>query len=678
MQSLLRVFVALLVFAPLWAQLDRGSLTGTVTDKTGAVIPGVQILVRNIETGAVYPIQSNRAGQYTAANLPAANYEITFETPGFKKLVREKVILGATQVVRIDAAMEVGSVSDSIEVTAETPRLQTETPEVGTSINADQLLDMPLTFNNARVAEDFAYKISPGVSGDSYTSHINGSTGFSKETLLDGASVTTFRSGDFGQMSTSVESLQELKIQSSGMSAEYGRTQGGIFNFVMKSGTNKIHGSAYGALRNEDLNANTFVNKAKGVPRAAERKQNYAFSFGGPVYIPKVYNGRNRTFFYVTYERFRQRIGGFRSPDRTVPLPEFYEGDFSRLLGVATPQVDALGNTVYRGAIYDPATFRQLPNSTRWVGDMFPGNRIPVSRISQVSQRLNAIAKAHYLPTVRDAAGNIPLTMNATFPNSSTPQFDQHQFSIKADQNISSTQKVSGSYSYNTRPRLLLDQGGMWDLEDSEGGVLSKARKQLMHSHLIRLAHDWTVSPSLLNHIGLSANRLLNPNNSVHSDVDGGALLGIKNFSTIGVPQVNWGGGPFVTLQNPGDPQYSLLASFSWGVQDTLSWSKGRHFVKVGFDARGNQLNSRGGPGGSFTFNATGTAIPGETFAGNLTGYSFASYLLGVVNNGSFSEPIGFGRPPLLLRGVCTGRFQSEPESDAEHRRSLGTAASDD
>ena len=239
--------------------------------------------------------------------------------------------------------------------------------------------------------------------------------------------------------------------------------------------------------------------------------------------------------------------------------------------------------------------------------------------------------------------GQIPLVNNAVFPAGSTPTFDQHQFSIKGDQIINSSQKLSGSYAYNSRPRILLDQGGMWDLDDPMGGVLSKARIQPLHSNLARLAHDWTLSPSLLNHFGVYLNRLANPNNTVHTDIDGGELLGIKNFSTIGVPQVNWGGGPFVTLQNPGDPQYSYLGSTAWGVQDTFSWARGKHFIKMGFDIRGNHLNSRSGPGGAFNFSATSTAIPNAAFAGNLTGYSFASYLLGLVQSSSFSQPVGLG-----------------------------------
>src|SRR5207244_7912881 len=232
-------------------------------------------------------------------------------------------------------------------------------PEVGTSLINKELVNLPLGFGGARLAENFAYKISPGVAGNSWTSNINGSTSFSKETLLDGATVTTYLSGHFGESSVSVEALQEFKVQTAGMSAEYGRTQTGVFNYVMKSGANNLHGSAYGEIRNEALNANTFANKFRGVPRALDRKQDYAGSFGGPIYLPKIYNGRNRTFFYTTYERYRERTGGFAAPNRTVPLPEFYDGNFSRLLGPATGQVDAQGNAVPRGAIYDPATFSQ-------------------------------------------------------------------------------------------------------------------------------------------------------------------------------------------------------------------------------------------------------------------------------------------------------------------------------
>jgi len=631
----------LLATAQLPGQLNRGTITGVVTDSSGAAVPGAKVTLRDVATNATYVTETTAVGQYTVPNLPVATYEVSIESPGFKKFVRSGVELRATEVVRVDAVLEVGALTETVEVTAQVPRVQTDSPQVGTSLTSRAIVDLPLSFAGARSPEAFAYRLTPGVTGSSWTSHINGSTTASKEVLLDGASVSTYRAGHFGESSVSLEAVEEFKIQTSGMSAEFGRMQAGVFNFIMKSGQNQVHGSAYGALRNEALNANTWVNNFRGVKRPQDRKQNFAGSFGGPVYLPGIYDGRNQSFFYVTYERYRERTGGFGAPNRTLPLPEFYEGDFSRLLGPAIPATDALGRPVLRGAIYDPATFRQV--GSRWVGEMFPGNIIPKSRFSQVSQRLNAIAIKHYLPTIRDATGQIALVNNGIFPVTNTPEFDQHQFSVKGDRLLSSRHKLSGSYSYVARPRLLLDAGGMWDPNDPEGGPLSKARRQRIKSQLARLAWDWTVTPRFLVNVNGSWNFMANPNRSVHKDIDGAKELGIKNLSTYGYPTVNWGGGPFVTLATPGDPQNDLSVYAGSGLLSTGSLTWGRHFLKFGFDHRRNQLNSRPTQGGSFNFAARATAIPGETFSGTQTGYAFASYLLGIVDSAGLSVPIGLG-----------------------------------
>src|SRR5262245_24485053 len=401
------------------------------------MVPQANVTIKNTATGANYQTRSNDAGQYSMPNLPAGPYQITFEAASFKTLVRNGITVGATDVLRVDATLEVGAVSESVSVNATAPRLQTETPELSTSLPARELTALPLTYDYARKVEVFAYKISPGVYGGNWTSYINGSTAFSKESILDGASMTTYMSGEASAHTPSIEALQEVAIQTSSMSAEFGRTQTGIFNYVFKSGSNDIHGSAFGSLRNEAFNANTFANNFRGVKRPRDREQDYAFSFGGPVYIPAVYNGRNRTFFYTALEPYRYRNFGFRAPDRTVPVPEFYDGDFNRLLGPDTGQVDALGRPVLRGAIYDPATFAQIP-SGRWIGDPFPGNRIPVSRISQVAQRLNAIAKQYYLPTVPESASLTGLSRNGQF---AAPT----EFSMKAICSITLVRRPSPS-----------------------------------------------------------------------------------------------------------------------------------------------------------------------------------------------------------------------------------------
>src|SRR5262245_36423564 len=473
--------------ATLQGQLNRGSITGSVVDATGSMIPNAKIQIRNPDTGASYDTSSNGAGQYTAPNLPAGPYQITFEAPGMKTFVRTRVNLGATEVLRVDATLEVGLMAEHIEVAADVSKLQTDTPEVGTSLSNRELVDLPLSFSGFRSIEGFAYKISPGVSGNAWTSHINGSTSFSKEVLLDGAPTTTYLAGDITSSSLSVEAIQEFKIQTGGVSAEYGRSQPGIFNYVMKSGANELHGSGFAAIRNEALDATSFSNKTRGARKDLDRKRSLAASLGGPILIPKIYDGRNRSFFYVSYETYFTKELTYGSPNITVPLPDFYEGNFSRLLGPATGQTDALGNSVLRGAIYDPATFAQMPGG-RWTGQMFPGNIIPVSRFSAVSQRLNAIAVKDYLPPVRDSAGQIPLANNA-WQATGTPRYPYTPFSGKGDHIFTPKHKLSGSYTHIDQQRWLLDNDArLWSITQPYGGQLGRLRLQTLTSFFDRLA----------------------------------------------------------------------------------------------------------------------------------------------------------------------------------------------
>lgn len=642
MSQLCRLALVLCLSLSAWGQLNRGSITGLITDSSGAAVPGASVAARQEGTNAATETVTNEAGQYNFPNLPTGVYTITVESPNFKKSERKAIELGVSQVLRINLSLEVGSVADTVTVSAEVSRVQTDSPEVGTSLNNDQMRDLPLSIAGARLVENFAYAVTPGVSGNSWTSNINGSTSFSKETLLDGATVTTYLSGHFGESSVSMESLQEFRIQTSGMSAEYGRSQGGVFNYVMKSGTNEIHGSAYGMLRNEALNANTFANNARGIRRAPDRHHNYAFSFGAPITIPKIYSGRDKTFFYSSYEKYQQRIGGFGNPNITHPLPEFLDGDFSRLLGPALPQTDALGRPVLRGAIYDPATFRQLDNG-RWVGEMFPNNRIPVSRFSPVSRNLLNIIRQGYLPNQVNADGTIPLVNNAVRPVAGTPRFDQYQFATKVDQLIGNSHRASASYSVTRRPRLLLDQTRAWDPAVPDGGPLGSARNQIIFSQLARTAWDWNVAPTLLNNLTVFYNRMSNPNVGSYVGVNGAAELGINNLTTFGYPNIVYQTGPFVALTQMGDPQNDFQTYIGMGLLNTISFSKGRHFMKAGIDLRRNHQNQRPTQGGTFNFNPLQTSIPGEVFSGSQTGFAFASMLLGQVHSAGLSDPVGVG-----------------------------------
>ena len=641
-QSLLHVFFLSLLAGAASAQSDRGTITGTVTDSTGAVIPRVTVTFRQTGSGALATTVTNESGQYSRPNLSIGAYQVTFDSTGFKRYVRSGVTLGISDVQRLDVTLEIGSTSDSVEVTAELSKLQTDTPQIGTTLDNKSLTNLPLSFSGGRQAENFAYMITPGVTGSTFNSHINGSGSFAKETLVDGASTTVNQGGDFSPMAVSIEALQEVKFQTGGLSAEFGRTQTGVFNYVMKSGQNQVHGSAYGGLRNEALNANTFSNKARGVERAPDRKQNYAFSFGGPIFIPKIYNGHNRTFFYASFEGYKERNYGLSAPNKTSPIADFYQGDFSRLLGPTLPQTDALGGSVARGAIYDPASFSQLA-SGRWIGSMFPGNRIPVSRFSQVARNLNAIATKSYLPTITGSDGLVRLQNNQVFPVSGNPELDHKQYSIKFDHMLSTVHKITGSYNYKSAPRFILDAAGMWDPNNIYGGPLAKTRRRPDDGGFSRLSHDWTISPRILNTFTLNYNRRGNPERILEADTDGAKILGIKNLSTLGYPAINWGGGPFVSLEQPGFQNVSFRADQTTGFVDTFSFSRGRHFLKAGFDLRLNQQNRIQTPSASFTFSARATSIPNEVFSSTQTGYSFASYLLGIVDSAGLSDPVTLG-----------------------------------
>lgn len=653
-RKLLVVVTAALTFAAVClAQRDRGTLTGIVTDNSGAVVPSVQLTITNTATNGVYKTATNDVGQYTMPNLPIGPYQMTFEATGFKTLVRADVELSQGQILRVDVTLEVGAVTEQVRVTAELSRLESETARVITSMPESAVRDLPMSFtspNRGRTVEDWFYKVAPGIQGDTWSSSINGGGAglaytTSKETLFDGAPVATNLSGVITETSVSLEAVQEFTAQTSGYSAEYGRTTNGVFSYVLKSGTNEVHGSALGELRNEALNANTFDGNFFDLRRSQDRKTVYALTFGGPVYVPKVYTGKNRTFFYVAYEKYNQHLFGGGAPNRTYPLPEFYAGDFSRLLGPDTGYTDALGRAVVKGAIYDPATFHQLPNG-RWVGDMFPGNTIPASRFSKVSQKINEIAKAHYLPTYRDPSGQIPLINNAIYPTTTMiSKFEQKQFSVKMDQYISDKHKLSGSIDYNARPTLEPRgtqgdaRGGMWDWSDPNGGPWADYYSQPYNTKRARIAEDWTISPRLFNHFMINANRSANPMTDATSGINGAQLYGIKGLNTTNYPPIDWGSGPYYPLSDPNSTFEWFQGFTTWGLQDNIAFSKGRHFMKAGWEYRNFKVCERLNAGGSFTFSPLTTSIPNEPYSGTRIGYSFASYLLGIVSNVGLTVP---------------------------------------
>ena len=624
--------VGALLAAPCFAQLDRGAITGTVTDSSGAVVPGAKIAIRNLATNVKYQSATTGSGDYNAVNLPAGSYEVTFEANGLKTLVRSNIAVAVSETVRVDASLPVGASKDTVTVTSEASPLQTDSPVVGVVLQNRVVNELPLNFGSGgRDVENFAIQLAPGVAGSASGTEILGTPQFSKEVLVDGATSTGYRSGDAYQQSPSPEAVQEFKVETTGMSAEYGRTAGGLFNFVMKSGQNQVHGSALFELRNEDLDANTFLGNFNHTPKSRDRQLDGGGSFGGPVWIPKVYNGKDRTFFYFALERFYTSGGGASTPNEMLPPPSWIAGDMSNMLTSQSVGKDALGNNVLRGAIYDPLT-TQTVNGTL-VRNMFPGNVIPQNRISKVSQQVLGIMAKDYPATVPGPNGDYLLPNNAYGAYNTWQRFTQ--LSVKGDHNISSRNHLSGSILRTTQPQYQANASGVhvWaNLPD--GGPFSSAIVKPVDTHLARIAHDYTFTPTVLNHLSVYFNRVTNSIHNLHEGQPN--PLTIPGTSNTSVPVINWSGGDRYSLTNLGQDKASdSVRSITYGYSDTLSWVRGRHTLKFGAEWRVYKLNYIRQPdAGTFGFSSNETGLPGLT---QYTGNPFASFLLGNVDSASVS-----------------------------------------
>src|SRR5215475_5609704 len=363
--------ICLLVLATAaFAQSDRGTITGAVKDPAGAVVARAEVIARNTATGTEYKTVTTETGNYTIASLPTGSYELRVEASGFKKFISSGVQVQLLQTTRMDATLEVGASSDTVTVTATSPLLQTESAEQTTNISGQLFNAMPLNFgatNSIRGWLSFI-QLAPGVSVPNQTSpqtaNINGAPGGSFKIYLEGQDVTSTNDTVWTSTvaSASVETIGEFAIQTSNFSAEFGQVLGGVFNFTTKSGTNEFHGSGYEYLTNEAFNArrplSTPFASSPRAPKALDRKDDYGFSVGGPVRLPKLYDGRNKTFFFFSLERYRnvtRSSGGLA----TLPTDAYRQGEFSAALGRQLG-IDLLGRPIIENAIYDPLTQRDV------------------------------------------------------------------------------------------------------------------------------------------------------------------------------------------------------------------------------------------------------------------------------------------------------------------------------
>ena len=375
MPRLLTSLLLMLSIGICFAQ-DRGTISGTITDAAGASVPAASVKVINPSTGLTQTTSTSSDGTFNFLYLPVGKYTVTAEKPGFRTAEATGIVVNVTTTVKVDLQLEVGQVQDRIEVTAEAPALVSERSDLGAVVTTQTIIDLPLSLSGG-LRDNLAFTIlTPGTvltaPGDNNSLRIGGGLSAGASLLLDGAEAGSERRNDASFQSVSTDAIAEFKVTSNAFSAEYGRMANGIINFTTKSGTNDLHGSAFEYFRNDKLNARQFFSAT----RTVVRQNDFGGSVGGPVFIPKVYDGRNKAFFFFAYEKSIQRSG---SPSglTSIPPEALRKGDFSRW-------VDGAGNLI---PIYDPDTTRVVGNTV--VRDQFPGNIIPANRISPVAATLN-------------------------------------------------------------------------------------------------------------------------------------------------------------------------------------------------------------------------------------------------------------------------------------------------
>jgi hypothetical protein len=408
----------------LLGQANLGGLRGTITDPSQAVIAGAKVTAVSVETGVQSSTLSTSAGNYNISALSAGAYQVEVELPGFKKLVRENVTVSLGEIRSLDFQLELGATTEIVEVVGSAPLLDKETTVQDTSINPRTYLDLPLNASGGRRPGNFMI-LAPGVSGkegQEFNYSVNGGQITSTQILIDGldASQALGTPGDHSKtLRLPPEAFQEFTLVTSNYPAELSNGAG-LLNFQVRSGTNELHGNLFHFLRNDKLDARSFFSPT----RTVNRQNEYGGSVGGPVRLGKLYDGRNRTFFFFNLWRFSTR-GLPATSYISVPPPDFKTGNFSELK-------DASGNVI---PIYDPATTRS-DGAGGFTRDAFLGNIIPADRLSSVSKNVVANFPA---PTRAGFTDN--------FLQNTVSRQDMDSYTMKFDHNLNSNHRVSWSGS---------------------------------------------------------------------------------------------------------------------------------------------------------------------------------------------------------------------------------------
>jgi hypothetical protein len=603
--------------ACLLAQTTNGTIQGTITDPSGATVGSARVTGRNLDTGLSISTVTSNAGLYSLANLPPGRYTVTIEGPNLKKYSREGVTVQTDATVALDVQMQLGSVSENVTVTADATQLETATSDIGTTLQTSLVQNLPIEVaGTVRNPVQFI-DLVPGFVGrvrsdagdnqsDDYK--VNGGQMGGTDILVDGISISLVSPNTQSNKGISTDGVQEFKVLQSNFSPEYGQSGDGIVSLTMRSGTNDWHGSVYDYLRNRTLDSNSWANNLLGLGKSVNTQNDFGATAGGPIRIPHLYDGHDKTFFFFAYEGYRHRSGG-TSPV-SVPNGSFQGGNFSALCTEGFNGANVCNNLNHQ--LFDPTH----PGTTI-MGNVLAND--PFFTPSAVMTKVFALLP----PTGTGLTNNV---INTTITSTTANIVD-----IKIDHNISSKQRISGGFDYDNT-----NTGGASNL----GPIFGSTGPQ--NTRYVRFSDNYIFTPSVVNQFLTGFSRRYRAELAGTIGGNYPAKIGLTGVSPVTFPCIKFTNTPYENLlNNCGDSEF---ADNSYQTSDSVSWVKGKHNMKFGGEFRALQFNVRRltQASGEFDFNAQETSSTGASGGAGVGGDPVASSLFGLVNTatlnyGSFS-----------------------------------------
>ncbi|HEU0122729.1 MAG TPA: carboxypeptidase regulatory-like domain-containing protein [Bryobacteraceae bacterium] len=600
----------LLATGPAGAQTATGTITGSISDPSGAAIAGAKVQITNTGTNARAEVTTNSEGTYTALLLPVGSYNVRVVATGFKTFELDGIQLQVQQQAQVNASLQVGSMTESVVVQGDASVVETTTSSIGRVVDNKRILELPLNTRNVYTLVN----LTPGVTGSIGNAHngvsfsVNGSRTGTFDVLVDGSSAAFPTVNGFAGLSVfpSVDAVAEFKMQAQNYSAEFGRSMTAVLNVVYKSGTNSFHGSGYEFLRNSVLDANNFFANQRGVPLASFKRNQFGGMVSGPVI-------KNRTFFMGAYEGLRER--SFSDRLTTVPTDRERTGDFSQTRASATQVI----------GVYDPNTLRPNPNGTGSIRDQFPGNMIPASRFDAVARNVT-----NYFPRANQPGD--PGTGRNNFYNSGAAAINTDNADIRIDHNLTDQQRLFGRFSYrksfNGPPQLF-------------PGELGVAEGRINNNDFGRnVVVDYTnsLSPSMVLNLRTSfaRNRFLYDNQGLDFVP---SSLGLPKALDTAVDRFMFPRFAVSTQTALGGGDHRQSGFNNYGLSGSLSKVAGKHSLKYGYEGRMLRINVwEARAAGTFNFGANMTQGPNPLSASSTAGWGYASFLLGTGTDGNFYQ----------------------------------------